>query len=182
MRWLLDSVLDILNTKASSFLSRFRAKSARYWIIKTHVIMWIWSQSLVRTFCSYRLHVNKCVSPRVRRTNCSVFASTVNICKEVEHFVLCSFQHPAPAPSPSPALLLVTGWWDETRALDSRAVEQQAEDAGRGVPRMQRARRRCSGPGPGPSLGTPARGSSGGLGAGRAGTQFPGTGECLPSE
>ena len=83
--------------------------------------MWISSQSLVRTFCSYRLHVDKCVSPRGRRTNCSVFTSTVNICKEVEHFVLCYFQHPAPAPA-QPCC-----WWrdDETRR-EPLTVEQRS--------------------------------------------------------
>ena len=97
-------------------------------------------------------HVNKCVSPRVRRTNCSVFASasTVNICKEVEHFVLCSFQHPAPSSA--------AGVGDDETRREPLTVEQWSSR-----PRMRGGvSRECSGRGaaargqdPGPVSGHP---------------------------
>ena len=95
----------------------------------------------------------------------------------------CSLFFSTSSPSPSPALLLVTGWWDETRALDSRAAEQQAEDAGR-------VSRECSGRGaaargqdPGPVSGHPhAAAAAGWARAGPVRSSREQASVCLPSK
>ena len=127
--------------------------------------------------------VNKCVSPGSggQTAVCLLVLVQWTSAKKwnILFFVLFNIQ-----PQPQPQICCWwRGWGDETRALDSRAVEQQAEDAGPGVPRMQRARRRCSGPGPGPSLGTPARGSSAGWAlGGPVRSSLEQASVCLPSK